>query len=193
MNPKDPQWGSCALVAYLPDPLGAYLTALRHSMPGERTESHLTFLPPRTLAGPRAAAAAIAGERLGQSAVIEIELSGIEIFPRTNVLYVAIEKGRRELQSLHAALNQGALHANEPFEYWPHITIGGPYSEAEARSLFPRVEESWRAFSHSRCFSVAEVVFLWQPGKLCDREWTRLSTFTLMRSEAFSRNAANRT
>ena len=56
------EWGSFALVAYIPEPLGAFLQSMRHDLPGqENPQAHITVLPPRPLKAP-------AGKRLARGA-----------------------------------------------------------------------------------------------------------------------------
>jgi 2'-5' RNA ligase len=53
----------------------------------------------------------------------EITLTGIEVFPLTNVVYLQLGKGADEMYALHAAMNTEALAFKEPFVYHPHITL----------------------------------------------------------------------
>src|ERR1700761_1240736 len=115
------------LVTYTPEPLRSWLTTLRNSLPVEATsQPHITILPPRPLTLPVNDAKREITSILKRWQRFEVELSGIQVFPGSNVLYLEVSEGESELRRLHSELNTGDFAHDEIFEFHPHVTIGGP-------------------------------------------------------------------
>jgi len=171
-----PNWGSFALVTYLPDPLGIFLTKLRHLLPGEtRPDAHITFLPPRPLTLELETAAGEVRRILSDVQPFEIELGSVQVFPETGMLYLSVEAGRQQLLHLHDSLNCGKLFSPEHFEYIPHLTLGGPIASGETDTIVGRAQWAWENAGIPPRFLVKEMVLLWQPGDCSENDWTRIS------------------
>src|SRR6185436_17790720 len=94
-----------ALVSYLPEPLRAFLDKLRCDLVPEcHAKAHVTILPPRPLAGTPAQAWGELRERVLEFPPFEIELGRVQIFQDNQVIYIALERGVRELRRMHDAL-----------------------------------------------------------------------------------------
>ncbi|MBV9265096.1 MAG: 2'-5' RNA ligase family protein, partial [Acidobacteriaceae bacterium] len=115
-------WGFFALVTYVPDPLGSVINNLRLSLPGEFRQTHITILPPRPLRLPVDAASDYSRRVLNQFGPFEVELTSVDRFPVTNVLYLDLAEGSEAVHELHDALNTGDLLFREEFEFYPHLT-----------------------------------------------------------------------
>src|SRR5207248_11348282 len=50
-------------------------------------------------------------------APFDVELTSIEVFPQTDVIYIEIGGGGSELYRLHSAMNSSALEYTEPYPY----------------------------------------------------------------------------
>jgi len=180
-----PPWGSFALVTYLPDPLGVFLTQLRHLLPGEtRPEAHITFLPPRPLALTPEMACREIGRILASCQPFEVELGNVEIFPKTGILYLSVKSGCEELLRLHDALNRGTFFSREHFEYIPHLTLGGPLAAEEVETSLQQAQLAWARAGLSPRFLVKEMVLLWQPVDCAENDWTRISALPMGSSAA---------
>ena len=108
-----------ALVSYLPDQLGRFLDELRRDVEPNTLapRAHITLLPPRSLTD---IASAQAAERylemmLAEVSAVEIFLGPVEVFPVTNVVYVAVDGGFLQMRKLHERLNSGPVGFAEPF------------------------------------------------------------------------------
>jgi 2'-5' RNA ligase len=178
------------LVTYLPEPLGSFLTELRQTVAGEdKPEAHITFLPPRPLSLPVEQAALDVRQRLSGVEPFEVQLGAIRLFPRTNILYISLETGRGALLRLHDLLNQGSLFAREDFEFIPHLTLSGTLPASDIQQALVNAESAWKASIFPRRFLVSELVLLWQPGGVSERDWVRLSTYRLSsQSQSAARN-----
>jgi 2'-5' RNA ligase len=144
-----------ALVAYIPDPLGAYLDRLRAQVvPDSISHAHVTVLPPRPLFVETEAAATEIHSKISQIRPFEVEATQIEIFPVTSVIYVAIGDGRLELVRMHDALNDGAFAFHEPFSYHPHITLAQEILPPHVPESFEKARRLWAEFSGHRRFTV---------------------------------------
>ncbi len=89
-----------------------------------------------------------------------VELASIEVFDRTNVIYLSIGSGYRELERMHAALNRGPLQFSEPFEYHPHVTLAQQLSQEEVEPALALARREWREFAHSHSFMVNRLTFV---------------------------------
>src|SRR4051794_12276752 len=106
-----------ALVIYIPGPLGVFLDDLRRELvPHYNPHAHVSVLPPRPLKVDWQAASDEARGLTEGWAPFEVELTSIQIFERTEVIYIEIGSGASQLYSLHAAMNRSALAFDEPFE-----------------------------------------------------------------------------
>src|SRR5258706_12924943 len=113
-----------ALVSYLPEPLRSFLDSLRCDLvPACQAKAHVTILPPRPLSATPRDAWEELRERLVEFPPFEIELGDVEIFPVTDVIYIGLARGARDLCRMHQSLNIGQVQWREPFEYHPHVTL----------------------------------------------------------------------
>lgn len=152
---------SYALVSYISEPLSTFLDELRCELvPNCFLRAHVTILPPRPLQYP----AETAEEQLRETAYIldpfEIELSGIEIFPQTDVIYVAIGKGQEELKRMHGAFNAGPAAYQEPFEYHPHITLAQNLTPDQVDELSRVAKRRLVEYAGTRTFRVETLHFV---------------------------------
>jgi len=169
------QWGSLALVSYIPDPLGSFLHSLRRLLPGdENPQAHITILPPRPLKLPVESASLGARKVLDGFSRFEVELASVCCFPDTSYLYLDIVEDNRTLHTMHGALNAGDLSHVERFEYRPHLTIGGPVSVNSVESVQAEAESAWRASGCSPRLVVDEIVCLWLPTGGSSSDWKRV-------------------
>jgi len=89
-----------------------------------------------------------------------VALGSVEIFPKSNVVYLAIRSGERELHALHENLNSGQLEYDGPFPYHPHITLAQDLTSEQAEALAKIARERWAGYSGPREFSVDELSFV---------------------------------
>ena len=169
-----------ALVSYVPDPLGSFLDALRQSFPGEKyPQAHITILPPRPLRVATESASRQALAVLRNFSAFDVELTSVQRFPDTDVLYLDVSEGDRLLHQLHAALNSGVLADQERFEFRPHLTLGGPIPSEALPAEHKRAESAWESWDAPRRFTLNEVAALWGTPSGNSAEWQRLWTFNL--------------
>ena len=172
-----PLCGQVALVTYLPDPLASFLTQVRQSLGGENIpEAHITFLPPRPLRVPVEEAADEIRHVLLDVDTFEVELGTVKLFPTTNILYIDVVAGQRELFNLHEALNIGTLFADEQYEFVPHLTLSGALVSHSIAAAQAMVDNAWNQCGLSSRFLVSELVLLRQSS---GEHWTRVSSFRL--------------
>lgn len=153
---------SFALISYLPEPLGGFLDSLRCELvPQCEARSHLTVLPPRplTAALPEHAWRQL-NDYLEGFSPFRVELDRIEIFESTNVVYLSIGAGYRELEQMHAALNRGPLEYSEPFQYHPHITLAQQLVPEQVEQAAALARRRWREFPYSHGFTVDHLTFV---------------------------------
>ncbi|MBY0506762.1 MAG: 2'-5' RNA ligase family protein [Bryobacteraceae bacterium] len=150
-----------ALVNYIPGELGRFLNQLRQELvTGCHAQSHVTLLPPRSLrANPAEAWDTIqaASESLPP---FDVTLDSIEVFPGTNVIYLAIRQGYNELKSAHSSLCHGALDNREAFPYHPHVTLAQGLEPEYVDASVDLARHRWRQYTGPRSFQVNDLVFV---------------------------------
>jgi 2'-5' RNA ligase len=185
------EWGSFALVSYIPDPLGSFLHGLRQALPGDdNPQPHITILPPRPLKLAVDAASQQAQNILLQFPAFEVELSRVRSFPETNVFYLEVGKGNGLLHDLHDALNAGDLDYTEEFDFRPHLTLSGPVNSAQLPWVRGQAEIAWYSSDHPRQFILDEIVFLWLSPETSDGQWHRVWSHSLSGGEDTNVRAA---
>jgi 2'-5' RNA ligase len=166
-----------ALVTYIPAPLGEFLDELRREMvPHDDPRAHVSLLPPRPLAGDWRQAWAEVRHTLERRASFEVELTGIRTFPVTDVIYLEVGAGARELCDIHTAMNSNSLAFHEPFAYHPHVTLAQDISHQDVPDTLKLAERRWREFRGQRSFRVERAVFV--QSTISDR-WLDLAEYRL--------------
>src|SRR6202521_1359491 len=115
---KDPPvWdriNSFALVSYIPDPLAGFLDRLRQELvPNCFLRAHVDILPPRPISTSPEEAWRVVQALAPSFPSFEVEMTDVEVFPVSDVIYIKISAGREELRQMHEALNVDGLHCPE--------------------------------------------------------------------------------
>jgi len=164
-----------ALVVYVPDPLARFLDDLRRELtPGCLPRAHVTILPPRPLIFSVAAATEKARSIVSGFAPFDVLLDGVEIFQSTDVIYLAIKDGERELRELYRTLNTGSLASDEQYPYEPHITLAQELEPGQVKEIYELARKHWAACPHSRRFYAERAVFVQSKD---DGTWVDLAEF----------------
>src|SRR5260370_19075453 len=102
---------SFALVSYIPEPLAGFLDRLRQELvPNCFLRAHVTILPPRPIStSPETAWKVIKGIA-PELSPFEVELTGVEVFPVSDVIYIKLSTGSEELRRMHAALHISGVY-----------------------------------------------------------------------------------
>jgi 2'-5' RNA ligase len=166
-----------ALVIYIPPPLGRFLDDLRRELvPHYNPHAHVSVLPPRPLSVDWQFASAQARTLTEGWAPFDVELTTIEVFPLTDVIYIEIGAGERELRALHSAMNTSALEFDEPFSYHPHITLAQEVPRDRVVELTELARRRWAEFGGSRTFRAERAVFVQNVSENC---WVDLAEYSL--------------
>ena len=173
---------SYAIVTYIPDPLGSFLDELRKELEPcclTAPRAHVTVLPPRALATgvDQEAAWRSIESVIPYCQAFCIRPSRIEVFPETNVVYLAIAEGTTDLIQMHLEFNGGALQASEPFEYHPHITLAQNLQPGQAAEIAERAQRRWDAYAKGSQHFPAETFTFVQ--NTVDNKWIDLAEFVL--------------
>ncbi len=132
----------------------------------------MTVLPPRPLAaGLPESAWHDLNDALDSFPPFRVELTSIEIFQGTNVIYLSVGAGFRELEEMHAALNRGPLQFDEPFEYHPHVTLAQHLLPEQVEAAVALARSRWREFPYSHSFTVDRLTFVQNTRKTAGRIW----------------------
>jgi len=166
-----------ALVIYIPDPLGRCLDDLRRELvPEYNPHAHVSVLPPRTLAGDWHTASEHARALAGSWAPFDVELTRLDIFPVTDVLYLEVGAGASELCEMHAAMNADALAFEEPFAYHPHVTLAQEVPHDKVPAMHELACRRWAEYQGSRIFRAERAVLV---QNTLDNRWIDLAEYSL--------------
>ena len=165
---------SFALVCYIAGPLGFFLNELRSELvPESLAQAHVSVLPPRELDSENVAEAQLA-RTFPTVAPFRVEVTGIEVFESTGVIYVGIGAGWTELKRLHDILNADALQFQECFEYRPHVTLAQGFPLDELPALSEIAGRRWAEYSGPRCFLLDRLIFVQNTAR---NSWMDLEQF----------------
>lgn len=165
-----------ALVIYFPDPLARFLDDLRLELvKGCRPRAHVTVLPPRPLNDVNAAIEQ--GRTMSaEFAPFDIEAGDVEIFSKTNVIYIGVGRGAPEMRIMHDVMNAHALRYDEPHQYHPHITLAQEFDPADTPRLFALAKERWESYRGPRVLHAERMAFVQNTTRNC---WLDLAEFGL--------------
>jgi 2'-5' RNA ligase len=165
-----------ALVIYLSDPLASFLDDLRQELvPSCLPRAHVTILPPRPLAAARTALKHARGLVAG-FAPFDIAAGDVKLFRTTDVIYLGISEGERELREMYQALNTGPLAFPDPLPYHPHITLAQDLTPGQVTPLHDLACQRWAAFRLSRRVHAERACFV---QSTVDCTWIDLEEFPL--------------
>lgn len=168
---------SFALVSYLPQPLAGFLDALRNELAGDcEAKAHLTILPPRPLLCASDDAWRQLHETIQDFHPFQVRLGEIEVFPVTQVIYLSVLEGYRELIRLHDALNTGRVSFTEPFQFHPHVTLAQDLDAPQVPQASELAVHRWREFGGSRTYLADRLTFV---QNTLDNRWTDLYSVPL--------------
>ena len=166
-----------ALVIYVPDPLGRFLDNLRRELvPHDNPHAHVSVLPPRPLRVDWPQASAQVRTLTDSWYPFEIELTHLEVFPVTDVVYVELGAGASELRRMHAAMNRSALDFVEPFAYHPHLTLAQEIAPSNVARVRDLAVERWRTYQGPRRFRAERAVLVQNTLNNC---WVDLAEYSL--------------
>ncbi|MCC6264173.1 MAG: 2'-5' RNA ligase family protein [Bryobacterales bacterium] len=171
-------FNSYALVTYIPEPLGRFLDNLSCSLvPGCRSHSHVTLLPPRHLNGTVEEAIETLSVQTRTIAPFELQITDIEIFNATSVIFANIGLGRDRLLELHKQLNIGALRYEERFPFHPHVTLAIDTEHEDISELADEARRRWSEYGRSRRFLVENFNFV---HNVAVNDWEELAVYDLV-------------
>ena len=85
---------SFSLVAYVPQPLAAFIERLRQEIqPGYKGRSHLTFLPPRPLDATLEQIRSQLEAGLRNQPAFRVELCDVRVFPVSEAVHLSVGAG----------------------------------------------------------------------------------------------------
>jgi 2'-5' RNA ligase superfamily len=160
-TPPEERLNIFALVIYIPGPLGKFLDDLRRELvPHYNPRAHVSVLPPR----PLAVEWQTASEQVRSLALtwepFEVELTFLDIFRPTDVIYLEVGAGVGQLRRMHEAVNTGALAFQDPFPYHPHITLAQEVPHERVPEVFELATRRWKEFHGARSFKAESAVFV---------------------------------
>ena len=166
-----------ALVIYIPPPLGTFLDDLRRELvPQYDPHAHVSVLPPRPLQGDWETASRQARALTESWTPFDVDLTTIEVFPHTDVIYLEVGGGGSELRGLHRAMNTAALEFAEPYEYHPHITLAQNVPHEQVEAMVSLARQRWQEFVGPRTFRADRAVFVQNTVSNC---WVDLAEYSL--------------
>lgn len=174
--PRD-RINSFALVGYIPEPLAGFLDRLRQELvPNCFLRAHVTILPPRPVSTSPLEAWSTISRLIPGFPPFEVELSQVEVFPVSDVIYLGVRAGTSDLKGMHDVLNINGLRFQEGFAYHPHVTLAQDLQPDELDELVNVARARWAEYPFARSFRVDKAVFV--QNTRCN-EWVDLGECTL--------------
>jgi 2'-5' RNA ligase len=166
-----------ALVIYVPDPLGRFLDSLRRELvPHDNPHAHVSVLPPRPLRVEWPVASAQVRGLTDAWSPFDIELTNIEIFPVTEVVFIELGAGAAELRRMHTAMNRSVLDFVEPFDYHPHLTLAQEIAHQDVANMRETALRRWREYQGPRRFRAERAVLV---QNTLNHHWIDLAEYAL--------------
>jgi 2'-5' RNA ligase len=176
-TPLEDRLNVFALVIYIPGPLGAFLDDLRRELvPHYNPHAHVSVLPPRPLSVEwQTASDQVRAISTGWPP-FDVELTALDIFRVTDVIYLEVGAGAAELRRMHEAVNTAALAFQDPFPYHPHVTLAQEVPHERVGEVFDLARRRWEEFRGTRSFRAERAVFV---QNTVHNIWLDLADFTL--------------
>lgn len=152
-----------ALVAYVTNPVGEFVEALRRELHPAlpHSDAHLTILPPRCLHASEAEALTALQSLGSQNSAFDVALGDVATFlPGTPTVFVRVVEGSEDMRALHRTLNTGALASHETWPYEPHLTIVRMETPVAAQSALAISRTRWEGYQGTRRVHVTELAFV---------------------------------
>jgi 2'-5' RNA ligase len=166
-----------ALVIYIPGPLGVFLDDLRRELvPHYNPHAHVSVLPPRPLGVDWHVASGQARNLIESWSPFDVQLTELQVFPVTNVIYIEVGSGAADLHRMHAAMNLTDLAFDEPFPYHPHITLAQEIPHDTVTEVQELAQRRWTEFTGPRSFRADRVAFVQNTSTNC---WIDLEEYSL--------------
>jgi 2'-5' RNA ligase len=173
---------SFALVSYIPEPLAGFLDRLRQELvPNCFLRAHVTILPPRPISSSPEEAWETVRTLAPCFAPFDVEMTQLEVFPVSDVIHIAIGRGREDLERMHAGLNVAGLKFAEPYPYHPHITLAQELKGDEVDELARVARTRWAESTVPKTFRVEEVFFVQNTRR---KQWLDLGESALGHAES---------
>lgn len=168
-----------ALVAYVKNPIGGFVEALRKELHPElpHLAAHVTLLPPRLLQGSESGALETMEKLCQEVEPFEVSLGEVETFiPVTPTVFIRVAHAAYRMRELHDRLNVNALSYREEWPYMPHLTIVKMSAEDQAQYAYRVARARWAEFDESRCIEVRDLTFVREEGQ---NHWVDLAEIPL--------------
>jgi len=176
-----------ALVAYVRNSVGEFVESLRREFHPKHAHlpAHISVLPPRRLQGSERDALDILERVCRQVEPFEIVLGEVASFaPITPTVFVRVAHAAYRMRELHDRINSGALCADEPWPYMPHLTIVRMDTPEEIAPVLEEARRRWSEFRGSRRLLLEQLTFVREAG---ENRWTDLAPVPLGRRLAPTR------
>ena len=87
-------------------------------------------------------------------------MTQLEVFPVSDVIHIAIGRGRQDMERMHDAINVDGLKYTEPYPYHPHITLAQDLKGDEVDELARVARARWAEYPLPKTFRVDGVFFV---------------------------------
>lgn len=170
--------GEYALVIYIPGPLGSFLNRIRKELDPEGLpgRAHVTVLPPRPLGVDVETASEQLRNRMRALSAFPVEVTGVEVFHYSRVVYLAIGAGGEELARIHGLLNVDGTAFAESYPFHPHVTLAQCSDQEHLRRVTEKARGLWSRYRGPRSFSAENAALV---RNTVQNEWIDLAEFRL--------------
>jgi len=153
----------------------------RALVPHYNPHAHVSVLPPRIVPGSWKDASEHARSLTEGCAPFDVELTELQVFPVTDVIYLEVGGGSEDLRRMHRNMNAGPLAFAEPFPYHPHITLAQEIRHEDLPAVYELATRRWSEYQGQRSFRADRAVFVQNTTTDC---WVDLAEYSLGRLAA---------
>jgi 2'-5' RNA ligase len=129
--------------------------------------AHVTILPPRPICSSPEEAWETIRSLVPLFQPFEVELTQVQVFPVSDVIFVGIGRGHDELQNMHFGMNAEGLFCHEHYPYHPHITLAQNLKADEVDELARVARARWDEYKFPKKFRVNKAVFVQNTRRNC--------------------------
>ena len=167
---------SYAVVAYVAGPVARFADKLRRELsPGCPHRAHITLLTPRPLGCSTSEAIEFARHQVAPFEPFDVRFGSIEQFQQTQVIYLSLASGARELRAIHDVLNSGLIQQPDLYTYTPHITLGQLLAPESFETSLELARRRWEEFGPPPGLHVETLTFVQQNADGCWRDIEELA------------------
>ncbi|HUS08184.1 MAG TPA: 2'-5' RNA ligase family protein, partial [Bryobacteraceae bacterium] len=83
-----------------------------------------------------------------------VEITGVRVFSKTDVIYIDIGSGRADVIQIHDSLNRNSLAFEEPYKFCPHITLAQAIPPDQLSGCVELARRRWEEWAGPKSYVI---------------------------------------